>query len=209
MGSRAEIMVVGRDALLGERPFQGFSPAADHDYEALVLSRHGYAPREAAETDPSRKQPIAYCVIVNPRASLVFAYLRATGEGEYDEARLRGKWSIGIGGHVDRADGDALPDPVRASMRRELGEEIGWDGPFEPRIIGYINDDADMVGKVHFGLLYRLDTDARELRPRTREIARAAMLHFDEWRAMLDSPGVAVEGWSRIATAALLRDPGR
>jgi len=195
-----EIMVVERDALLGTRPFQGFSPAAAHDYESIILSRYRYALRSEAEENPSLKQPIAYCFIVNPSRGLLFIYRRA--ESGYDEARLRGKWSAGIGGHIDRI-ALAGENPIRASMRRELGEELRWRGAFAPRIIGYLNDDADMVGKVHFGLLYRLDTDDVAIEAATREITETRMVSLAEWRRMLDDPACPIEGWSRIATAAL------
>ena len=197
------IMVIGREALLGGRPFQGFSSAAAHDYETLILKQFRYAPRAAAEEDPSLKQPIAYCIIVNPRARLILAYRRADREGDYAEKRLRGKWSMGVGGHIDPGDLDAA-NPIRASMLRELGEEIRCEGTGEPRILGYINDDVDMVGKVHFGLLYRLDTDARTVESATREIAEAAMIPAEAWRQKLARGGVSVEGWSRIAFPPLL-----
>jgi predicted NUDIX family phosphoesterase len=197
------IMVIGREALLGERPFQGFSPAAACDYESLILRGYRYEPRARAEEDPSLKQPIAYCIIVNPRERMILAYRRAEGEGDYAEKRLRGKWSLGVGGHIDPGDLDAA-NPIRASMLRELGEEIRIGKPGEPRILGYINDDVDMVGKVHFGLLYRLDTDVRTVEPATREIAEARMLPAEEWREKLARDRAAVEGWSRIAFPALL-----
>ena len=89
-------------------------------------------------------------------------------------------------------------------MLRELGEEIQIAGELKPRIMGYINDDMNMVGKVHFGLLYCLDTEAAEIAPRAREIAEARMLTEEEWRGMLRRKDIVVEEWSRIASAPLL-----
>ena len=197
------IMVVGREALLGERPFQGFSPAAAYDYESLILKGYRYAPRAEAEENPALKQPIAYCIIVNPRERLILAYRRAEREGDYAEKRLRGKWSMGVGGHIDPVDLDGA-NPIRTSMLRELGEEIVCPRAGEPRILGYINDDVDMVGAVHFGLLYRLDTDARSVASATREIAEAKMIPAGEWRDRLARSDAAVEGWSRIAFGPLI-----
>ena len=197
------IMVVGREALLAGRPFQGFSPASAFDYESLILRNYRYEPRGAAEEDPSLKQPIAYCVIVNPRLGLILAYRRADAEGDYAEKRLRGKWSMGVGGHIDPVD-LAGANPIRASVLREIGEEIRCAADGDPRILGYINDDSDMVGRVHFGVLYRLDTRATAVEPATREIAEARMIPASRWRAMLDGRGAAVEAWSRIAFGPLL-----
>ena len=203
MNCAAEIMVVERDLLLAERPFQGFSPAAGYDYESLVLKNYRYEQREEAEGNPALKQPIAYCIILNPALGRIFAYKRSEGKEDYDEARLRGKWSLGIGGHIDRTDLTA-ENPIRASMLRELEEEITITVALEPRILGYINDDMDMVGKVHFGLLYRLDTEAREITQRAREIAEARMLTAGEWQHMLCRKDIVIEEWSRIASTPLL-----
>lgn len=203
MSAHGEIMVVDRETLLGKRPFQGFVPADAYDYESLILDHYRCVPRSEAEDRPALKQPIAYCAVVNRSLGKIFAYRRAEDEGDYGEARLRGKWSLGIGGHIDRTD-LAAENPIRASMLRELGEEIGIEGELRPGIVGYINDDMDMVGKVHFGLLYRLDTGAAEIAPRAREIAEAGMLTAGEWRDMLLRKDVVVEEWSRIASAPLL-----
>jgi predicted NUDIX family phosphoesterase len=62
----------------------------------------------------------------------------------------------------------------------------------------------DMVGKVHFGLLYRLDTEVREITRRGREIAEARMLTAEEWQHMLRRKDIVVEEWSRIASIPLL-----
>jgi len=196
-------MVVARRLLLGERPFQGFSPEGAHDYESLILKNYRYVLRDKAEKNSALKQPIAYCIIVNPARRELFAYKRAEVAGDYDEERLRGKWSIGIGGHIDCVD-MAADNPIRASMLRELGEEIAWEGALRPAILGYINDDMDMVGKVHFGLLYRLDTEAREIKQRTKEIAEARMLNAGEWQRMLRRRDIAIEEWSRIASGPIL-----
>jgi predicted NUDIX family phosphoesterase len=203
MDADAEIMVVDREILLEERNFQGFIPAGACDYESFILDHYRYVPRSEAEECPALKQPIAYCVIVNRSLGKIFAYRRAEAEGDYGEARLRGKWSLGIGGHIDRSD-LAAENPIRASMLRELGEEIEIAGRLRPKILGYINDDTDMVGRVHFGLLYLLDTGAEEIAPRAREIAEARMLTEGEWQGMLRRDDIVIEEWSRIASGPLL-----
>ncbi len=203
--STKEIMVVERGVLLKKRTFQGFSPAGGYDYESLVLKHYHYSPRWEVEDNPNLKQPIAYCIIVNPVEKRIFAYKRAEEEGHYEEKRLRGKWSLGIGGHIDRID-QTSSNPIQASLLRELSEEISWSEPFEPHILGYINDDADMVGKVHFGLLYVLDTKALEIKPRSKEITESRMVTVDEWHEMLHLGESGIEGWSRIASEPILKD---
>lgn len=204
------IMVVAREALFAPGYFTGFAPASAADYEALALRHAAYMRRGDAEHDPRFKQPIAYTIVCHRPSARVFAYQRATEAGKYDEVRLRGKWSWGVGGHIDRADG-AAANPIRASMERELGEEIRLGGPIAVRVLGYINDDATDVGKVHFGILYLAEVEDPAVAPRDPEIARGRLHALDELEAIMRAPGTAVEDWSRIAweplTAALAPAP--
>lgn len=195
--------MVGRESLLAEKPFEGFSPHDAYDYESLILRHQRFAPRIQAEEDPSLKQPIAYCVLVDRRSASIFAYQRATRSGEYWEERLRGKWSIGLGGHIDLCD-IRSPNPIRASMEREIREEVACDGVIKPEIVGYINDERDMVGRVHFGILYCVDIGSRKVRHRTKEIAHSKMVSRDEWLRMLAEGLVTIEGWSRIITPPII-----
>ncbi|NMD36574.1 MAG: hypothetical protein GYA73_11870 [Planctomycetes bacterium] len=150
------------------------------------------------EHDPRVKQPIAYTIVCHRPSARVFAYRRASEAGKYDEARLRGKWSWGVGGHIERSDG-AAANPIRASLERELAEEISIDGPFSLRVLGYINDDATDVGRVHFGILYLAEIAVRAVVPRAPEIAHGSLRELAELEAIARAPDAAVEDWSRIA----------
>jgi predicted NUDIX family phosphoesterase len=196
------IMVVERATLFRERSFTGFLPAEANDYEALIIANATYRPREHAEKDPSFKQPIAYAAIVNPGRGRVFAYRRASEAGRYDEARLRGKWSWGVGGHIEEADARGR-NPIRDSLRRELAEEIDIPGTFSLAVAGYVNDDETDVGAVHFGILYIAETDAAEVTPRSPEIAAGGLHPIETLEEILRSPACSVETWSAIALPAI------
>lgn len=196
------IMVVDRVLLFADEYFQGFSPSDTIDYERTILDNYHYEKRSLAEKDSALKQPIAYCLIINPKTKKVFAYKRSSKPGQYDERRLRGKWSWGIGGHIDKVD---LEDdnPIRASLLREIDEEINISNMSEPKILGYINDDETSVGQVHFGLLYLINTTAEEIEPKDAEIASGEFLTLDQLEQIYNSPNVSVEGWSIIALGPL------
>ncbi len=196
------IMVVARDALFAPGYFTGFAPASAADYETLVLEHAAYMRRGDAEHDPRVKQPIAYTIVCHRPSARVFAYQRATEAGRYDETRLRGKWSWGVGGHIDRADG-AAANPIRASMERELAEEIRVGGPIAARVLGYINDDATDVGTVHFGILYLAELAVPDASPRDPEIARGRLHTLAELDAIMRARDATVEDWSRIAWGPL------
>ena len=195
--SKIPVMVVPRDKLFGADYFAGFKHADEENFEARILTNYKYIERGLAEQDSNFKQPIAYSVIVNHVSQRVFVYQRATGNKDYFEKCLRGKWSIGIGGHVETKD--IKVNPISVSMLRELNEEVEIDGKVDDRLFGYINDDSNKVGEVHFGLLYLITTDANAIRPKAPEIAIGELKRIDEVVKMCSSSFFQVEDWSKIA----------
>lgn len=115
----------------------------------VISNRMTMMPRYLAELDPSFKQMIPYVVVINDPTGDIFVTRRLAGD-----ERLKGKASIGIGGHIE--DGESLMD----GMYRELKEEIGLakEDVAAIHFRGYINDDATEVGSVHLGLVYELHT---------------------------------------------------
>ena len=158
--------------------------------------------RGEVEDDPRFKQPIAYAVIFNPRQNTVFAYRRSTGAENYDEDRLRGKWSWGVGGHIEASD-DPEGDPILSSLKRELTEETDLEDEFHAEVLGYINDDTTEVGSVHFGILYVVEIERPEIRPRSPELASGSLRPLGELEEILADPRYVVEEWSALALPAL------
>src|SRR5687767_12552590 len=103
-----EVIIVAprREIFTDERDtFHGFLPLADPRLETILRGLCS-SPREArrgdVEEDPTLKQPIPYVVVRRRgegRVQEVFMYTRLTGGGE---ARLHGKVSVGVGGHMNR-----------------------------------------------------------------------------------------------------------
>ena len=196
------IMVIERVLLFSEEYFQGFSPADGMNYENVILDHYHYERREVAEKEPDLKQPIAYCLIINRNMRKVFAYQRSSKPGEYNEKRLRGKWSWGIGGHIDKVDLQE-DNPIRASLQREIEEEIFISDMSTPQILGYINDDDTPVGQVHFGLLYLINTTDENVKPKDSEILTGELLSLEELEKIYSEPEISVETWSLIALSPL------
>lgn len=89
--------------------FQGFSTAAISRCDALFAPESTrFLRRGDAERDPEFKQLIPYIIFVCEDSSTgrpsVFAYRRGDGQGE---TRLRSKWSVGVGGHINDVDAGA------------------------------------------------------------------------------------------------------
>jgi len=202
-----KIMVVDRATLFSDQYFQGFSPAEEMNYEQIILDHYFYQKRGQVETMPQFKQPISYVLIVNKQSKKIFAYQRSQSEGHYNEKRLAGKWSWGIGGHIDQIDIEN-GNPLLASLQRELSEEVMIDAYDPPQILGYINDDHTEVGSVHFGILYLVYTDCKTVRPRDQEIAWGGFLSMAELQEISESSEAAVETWSLISLAPLKKALG-
>jgi predicted NUDIX family phosphoesterase len=144
--------------------------------------------RPELEVDETKKQIIPYCVVMD-EAGNVFATERLSKSGE---ERLRGKVSIGIGGHMDIADRLS----IHHCLTREIYEEIGY-GKYSALAFDYkgiVNNDTDEVGRVHLGLVYLLCVS-----PRDRE--KIAVQEVEKLRGFWIEGSMdqhEYEGWSQI-----------
>ncbi len=218
-----KIVVVEKDILFarGDHYFEGFSPVEKVDYESVVLEymkvmRRGSTkepvnhPSGNAEMNTSYKQPIGYTIIANIPQKKVFAYQRSVDDKSYAEKRLQGRWSWGFGGHIEPLDMEN-GNPIRESILRELSEEVKIIGTKKLDIIGYVNEDVQLeedsklnrpsIGRVHFGILYLLSTDAPMLMIGDKEIARVELKTISELEELCKTE--EVEGWSKIALESL------
>ena len=203
------IMVIRREDLFGKDNdkdyFQGFKHGLGLDYEERIFHYHGFITRRFADGDPimgicsdtNYKQPIGYGVIVNPEIKKVFFYQRAKQDKHYGEKRLQGKWSLGIGGHIEKTDW-VSDNPILFSTLREAIEEVDVEDPVIDNAFGYINDDSNDVGKVHFGIVYILNTRSQEVIPKDPEIASGELKTLDELDDISSSQEFVIEDWSRI-----------
>ncbi len=190
------ILVVPRTLLLGEMIFQGFSVDRDllADFLARVVRGGRFLPREQVEHDEAWKQIVPYGVVWAGERLFLF---RRGHAGK--EAGLRGRWSIGLGGHVNPGDGDRIGEEMlKRALLRELEEEVGLDTPV-PVLWGVLNDDADPVGRRHFGFVYRVQVASEGSILRERGKVRGGFYPLEEVR--LHTEGM--ESWSRWILDAL------
>lgn len=117
--------------------------------EILKPENLSYIDRTQAENDPSWKQLIPYCVLL--RGFNVFRYQRTPKGGE---SRLHGKWSLGVGGHINPEDGQPGERAYAQAFQRELLEEVHLPDSTYSSIMGLIYDQSDAVGRVHFGIVH-------------------------------------------------------
>jgi len=190
------ILVVPRQKLLGAEHFTGFKPAHEFNYEERILAHVHPMRRGDAEENAAFKQPICYVAIVNPAMRKVFAYPRTPQGGD---PRIHGKWSWGMGGHVEPCD---TGNPLHASMLRELQEEITFTPASTPRPLGYINYEDSPISSVHFGMLYVVET-ASGVKLNEDAHAQGRFLSLEELKSLCSTADV--EDWSKIALEPLER----
>lgn len=190
------VLAVPTERLRAAGLFQGFTAEVARYLPLLTdPSALRFLPRDEAELDPEHKQLIPYVVLRH--GAQVFAYTRGQQGGE---ARLHALRSLGIGGHINPSDGD-LSAAYLTGMRRELVEEV--DLGFEPaatelRLVGFINDDALPVGRVHLGVVHVLDVPSPTARPREEQLADAGFVSIAAARGECER----FETWSRFLLTA-------
>lgn len=219
------VYVIRRRDLFENGTLQGFSAIAPQQIRAryldTIVKRGFFVERGHAETDSSLKQVIPYCIVcdrssVDPQAPGALRVLCLRRLGRQGESRLHDKLSIGIGGHLNPEDyihsakytKNDLGDPLRSEILkngviREVCEELAIDQAHvaAPTPIGILNDDASVVGTVHFGLVYAIEvpeqTDIREKEHMAGE--------WQPWSRLvnLDREGSNFETWSRFLLHAL------
>lgn len=149
-----EILVVPRMHLLPE-PLYGFTSDSLGTYLARVRAYGEFRSRTRMEHDPTFKQIIPYLIVRHQDRLFLFQRSRAGSE-----ARLHGRYSIGVGGHVNRQDVEGSNDAIVTGLERELTEELVIDGRWRARVVGVLNDDTVSVGRFHFGLVHVVDVDS-------------------------------------------------
>ncbi|MFH2007825.1 MAG: NUDIX domain-containing protein [bacterium] len=178
--------------------FVGRAPPDGHPSLETYLERvkaHGYfVEREHAEQNSSLKQIIPYTLVLH--GDQIFLVRRTSGGGEQ---RLYGKRSIGIGGHINPEDdsGDRA-DLVFQCARREMDEELLITAPYSIRPVGVINDDANPVGSVHFGVVLVAHLERAAAQVREQDALEGAFTPVRDARALLDHPDANFETWSSL-----------
>ncbi len=185
------------DEIAGGSSWLGIRAAGEDLLGDLVRRRGAFRPRAAMESDESWKQVIPYPVLRDGDAWFLMRRTKAGGD-----ARLHDRFSIGVGGHVNPADG-GLDGDLSTALRREWLEELDVDFVPAFRFVGLLNDDTTPVGRVHVGLVYEADAAGRPVAIRETEKLSGSFVAADEVEAVADR----LETWSRIAFEFLAARP--
>jgi predicted NUDIX family phosphoesterase len=163
----------------------------------FILANHSFRSRAIVEDDPSFKQIIPYVVVRHGDG-----YLLMRRTNRQTEARLHGKYSVGVGGHINDTEQFAANQNVlHAGLERELSEEILLHGERRSLdLAGIISDDSTPVGKVHLGLVFILETGSPDFTVNEPELMTAEWATVDALRERVP----AMETWSQIAVERVI-----
>jgi len=185
--------------------FRGFKK--DETIFKNILNNLQWLRRGDAEVDFTRKQPIWYWVLYNPDIDSFYLYKREdnTKNGKNGETRLNNKYSLGLGGHIEKQDIKNIKRNVlEDSLLREVEEEVGMNGTIKgTKFVGLINSDATEVDDVHIGVLYIIETDATEAKPKDGEIAFWNFVKKKDILKAVREDNGELEEWSRIILQTL------
>jgi predicted NUDIX family phosphoesterase len=184
-----QILVVPRARLFSGPAVHGFTTADAAAYRDRARTFGEFRRRADLEGDPSMKQIIPYMIVRH--GAKLFLFQRTTAGGE---PRLHGKFSIGVGGHINRSDVEGAADLVDAGLRRELEEELRITGTWRARLVGVLNDDTNSVGRVHFGLVHVVEVGSPDVSVRESDTLTGRLADAVELRGLYDR----METWSQL-----------
>ena len=196
-----QVLVIERAKLFhGQVIPQGFSK---DNLPTVLQGIRAYAyfiDRPKAENDSSLKQIIPYMLITcRNNIFLLQRYASQT------ESRLHNKYSIGVGGHINpiKKSRNVPHDIIEKALERELNEELSVKDTNKPQLIGYLNDDSNAVGSVHFGMVYRLEVENKALvSVAETDLMTGRFLAAGQLGDYYDR----METWSQILTKELFRN---
>ena len=182
-----QILVVNRKELFNneENHFHGFIQKNDEKTKKIIDTFEFYEVKRRGdmEEDSSYKQLIGYVLLKDANTNEVLVYKRLVGGGE---ARLHGKASVGIGGHMNEVEGKTIFEMLKINAARELNEEVGVseeEALNNLHFIGLINDDKTEVGQVHVGVVYECKVDKSKVEVKEDDTLVIKWMTADEAKA--------------------------
>jgi len=191
------VYIVPRERLFGGKPIpQGFHTQGLKQLMLRIYRYGKFLKRSLVENNPTLKQIIPYTLIC-----LKSQFLLLHRKGTQTEKRLHHKYSLGVGGHINPVTiaptqgGNREKLIIETGLKRELAEELLITCNYTYELIGYLNDDSNPVGQVHFGLIYQIEvTNKRKVSIAEKDLMSGRFLTATQMRKYYP----LMETWSQI-----------
>jgi predicted NUDIX family phosphoesterase len=183
-----QVLCVKREDIFPDGAWHGFVSDRLERHQAVIREHHFFMARAKVEDDPNYQQIIPYVVFRHGDRYFLTHRLRASSE-----KRLRKQYSLGVGGHINPGDLDA-GDPIQDGLKREWEEEVIYEGSFDAKLIGLLNDDSSPVSKVHLGVVFLVDGDTPRIAIRETDKLAGELLTLEQMRIYY----LGMESWSQM-----------
>lgn len=203
--AKTQVMVVDKQVIEEIGYFTGIQLQNIERYYFEVLNNYFFLNKEKAEHDRRYKQIIPYVVVTY--RSQFFISKRKTIAGPGSEERLYGKYSIGLGGHINPRDEGGTESVIREAMKRELWEEANFDiqRARSVELVCLVNDDSDLVSQTHFGFVYKVELAEPTLQVNSSELKAGTFLDINGLEDYIDR----MEKWSQLLYKEYMVKQGR
>ena len=191
-----QVLCVKREDIFPDGAWHGFVSDRLEQHQAVIREHHFFMARAKVEDDPNYQQIIPYVVFRHGDRYFLTHRLRASSE-----KRLRKQYSLGVGGHINPGDLDA-GDPIQDGLKREWEEEVIYEGSFEAKLIGLLNDESSPVSKVHLGVVFLVDGTSPNIAIRETDKLAGELLTLDEMRIFY----LGMESWSQMVYDRLIAE---
>ena len=168
-----------------------------HEINKLIQTNGVFLSRSKVEDDCSYKQIIPYVYITY--CDSIFLTNRKKTQSEI---RLHNKYSLGVGGHINKLDSSKMDNIIYNGMLRELYEEviIGTESILRIKPQFLISDNTTEVGIMHIGIVYHLQLNSNECSVNETNKMEGRWIKINDLCMYYDR----LESWSQIIADALL-----
>ncbi|MBI3341847.1 dCTP deaminase [Candidatus Curtissbacteria bacterium] len=181
-----KVMVVAREDIFSGGAWHGVKSENIEKYVRIINKKHKFMARGDVEDDTSWQQIIPY--MFYEFGGKYFLMQRNAG---HTDKRLASNFSLGIGGHINRRD--IKSGNIASWAKREFEEEADYKGRMKTTFVGLLNDDTNDVGRVHLGLVIKIEGASDQINVRD-EHQSGTMVSFEQ----LGRSYKQMETWSQI-----------
>lgn len=197
-----DILVIKRDILFKDFVLDGFVHIEDKNILPIINEYSEYQLRnDALEKNLAFKQIIPYIIVINKKEKKIFGYKRFKKNAGFHETRLHNKFSIGLGGHVDKVE--AKDNLIYESMMREFMEEVDMVNYPSPKVIGFINSELTEVDRMHIAIVAIADTTESVGKRENEEVVEEKFYSIDEIESIIKDDSIQIETWTKVAWPAV------
>ncbi len=199
-----EELLCFRRSILSKYPISNQRTFYDVQLWEDILDNLELLSRSKAEKNYDYKQLVVYILI---KAEQLYLIYKRTEKSR--EERLHNKYSLGVGGHVNVGDKNQRQlhthsqynksrglDFIIRGVWREIKEEVNIQSKIVrgPELLCFVNDDSNVVGLVHFGLVWMLEVEEPKVFRKGKGLSKMEFMDLEHLKRKRSS----FEAWSQL-----------